>query len=229
MRLAIMQPYFFPYIGYFQLINAVDTFVIYDDVNFINRGWINRNNLLASGKSELITLQLSGASQNKLINEIGVGSNRKKLLRNIAQKYSKAPLYKQVFPMIEQIMTYDQDNLALFLGYSLKLICDYLEIKTHWQMSSDLKKDNALKGQYKILSIGKELGAAQYINPPGGKHLYDGALFFQNGIKLSFIEDKSHPYKQFGSDFVPHLSIIDVMMFNSKSSINHLLNLVEVS
>jgi len=222
-RLAIMQPYLFPYIGYFQLINAVDTFVIYDDVNFINRGWINRNNLLANGKGELITLHLLGASQNKLINEIDIGSNRKKLLKNIAQKYSKAPLYKQVFPMIEKIMNYDENNLAIFLDYSLKLICEYLEIKQHWQMSSNIKKDNALKGQEKILSICKELKAEQYINPPGGKHLYDECLFSENGIKLSFIEAKSTPYNQFGGNFVPYLSIIDVMMFNSKEQCQKLL------
>ncbi|WP_245395277.1 WbqC family protein [methane-oxidizing endosymbiont of Gigantopelta aegis] len=204
MRLAIMQPYFFPYIGYFQLIYAVDTFVVYDDVNYINRGWINRNNLLAKDKPELVTLQLMGASQNKLINEIHVGHNRLKLLKNISQKYSKAPCFQRVFPVIEDIMCYQEDNLSLFLDYSLRAVCDYLSIHPKWMLSSYIEKDNALKGQNKILSICKSLHATHYINPPGGRHLYDHELFEEQGIKLSFIETECSPYKQFSGDFVSH-------------------------
>lgn len=223
MKLAIMQPYFFPHIGYWQLISAVDTFVIYDDVNYINRGWINRNNFLGNDKAELITLQLSGASQNKLINKIEVGSNREKLLKNITHKYSKAPHYQKIFPLIEQVMRNNEDNLALFLDYSLQVVCDYFEIKPTWIMSSSIKKDTALKGQDKILSICEELNAKHYINPPGGKHLYDYELFDKHGIQLSFIESKPASYNQFGGEFVSHLSIIDVMMFNDQVQCRKLL------
>jgi len=223
MRLAIMQPYLFPYIGYFQLIHAVDAFVVYDDVNFINRGWINRNNILANGNPELFTLQLMGASQNKLINEISVGSNRQKLVKTIKQRYSKAPKFADVFPMVEQIIMNDESNLAVYLSNSLLTICDYLRIKAKWFISSELSKDNTLRGQEKILSICQLLGTSHYINPPGGRPLYDRELFSNHGIKLSFINSRCEPYSQFGDEFAPYLSIIDVMMFNDQEQCSKLL------
>lgn len=223
MKLAIMQPYFFPYIGYFQLINAVDAFVVYDDVNYINRGWINRNNLLADGKSELITLETSGASQNKLINEIGIGENRKKLLKNISQKYSRAPCFEDVFPVIENVMLSGEKNLARFLENSLRVVCKYLGISKQWYRSSEVRKNNALRGQDKIIDICHGLNATHYINPAGGKDLYERKRFLDEGIRLSFIEMRPISYPQFGKDFVPCLSIIDVMMFNDKKQCSDLL------
>jgi len=222
-RLAIMQPYLFPYIGYFQLINAVDTFVIYDDVNFIKGGWINRNFILSQGKPSRITLQLQGASSNKLINQVTVGNNKNKLLKSIQQSYSKAPQYAIVYPLIEKVIQYEEINVAKYLDYSLRKICDYLNIKVQWCLSSDLQKDDSLRGQGKVLEICKELGASHYINVPGGKELYNQDSFIQQDMSLSFIEPKSIDYQQFGGDFVPHLSIIDVMMFNSKEQCQRLL------
>lgn len=223
MKLAIMQPYFFPYIGYFQLINAVDTFVVYDDVNFIKRGWINRNFILSQGKKSLLTLQLQGASQNLRINQVLVGGNRVKLLKSIQRSYSKAPQFSSVFPLMESIMLYEETNLAKFIDYGLRQICDYLGITPKWRLSSELKKDSTLSGQDKILAICTELGASQYINVPGGRDLYEREVFSDQGIELSFIEQKETEYSQFVGGFEPNLSIIDVMMFNDQKQCSHLL------
>lgn len=210
-----MQPYLFPYIGYFQLIGAVDEFVIYDDVNYINRGWINRNNILVQGKAQLITLDLIGSSQNKLINEISVGSNQDKLLRTIRQNYAKAPLFGEVFPVIEEVLRHPEQNLARYLDFGLRRISTYLGLHPKWHMSSDLHKDESLRGQEKILAICDELKATHYINPLGGMELYSHDAFSCRSMELSFIRANPVSYRQFGQPFVPHLSIIDVMMFNS--------------
>jgi len=217
MRLAIMQPYLFPYIGYFQLINAADSFVVYDDVNFIKGGWINRNFILANGDKMRLTLELQGAGSNVLINQVHVGGNRLKLLKSIQQAYSKAPQFYAVFPLIERIVMNEEGNLAQYLNCSLREICDYLDLSPDWHLSSELMKDNSLRAQAKVLDICKKLGADQYVNVPGGKDLYDHESFTDQGLKLSFIEPKTVEYEQFGKPFVPNLSIIDVMMFNTQA------------
>lgn len=222
MKLAIMQPYLFPYLGYFQLIRAVDAFVVYDDVNYINRGWINRNHILANGDRQLITLPLQGASQNKLINQIEVGGPHK-MLKNLCQNYGKAPYFDTVYPMLEDILTQTEKNLACFLDYQLHSICDYLGINPQWHISSLLEKDNELRGQDKILAICEALGATHYINVPGGRALYDQPSFAARGLLLSFIQPRTIEYRQFNKPFVPNLSIIDVMMFNNREKCASLL------
>jgi len=223
MKLAIMQPYLFPYIGYFHLIHAADTFVVYDDVNFIKGGWINRNFILSQGQKSRITLQLQGASPNLLINQVMVGSNRNKLLKSIQQSYSKAPQFGCAYPMLEDILMYDEKNLAQFLNHGLLRLCQYLGLSPNWLVSSELKKNNALSGEKKVLSICKDLGADHYINVPGGKELYDSQSFSEQGIRLSFINSKPILYSQFCGEFEPNLSIIDVMMFNSQEQCSRLL------
>lgn len=223
MRLAIMQPYFFPYLGYFQLIAAVDTFVVFDDVNYITRGWVNRNSILTQGKKKLLTLPLHGASRNKLINQITIGNRQKTLLETIRHSYSKAPQFPSVFPLIEELLMQQEQNLAQFLNNGLCQICNYLGLNPHWYVSSALKKNNSLRGQEKVLAICEELRAAHYINTLGGKLLYDHDVFSSRGIQLSFIQPKPIIYRQFGNEFVPDLSIIDVMMFNDQGQCLKLL------
>lgn len=222
MKLAIMQPYLFPYLGYFQLIRAVDAFVVYDDVNYIKAGWINRNYILANGNRQLITLPLQGASQNKLINQVQVGGPHK-TLQSLRHSYGKAPHFDAVYPMLEDILTQTEKNLARFLDYQLRRLCDYLGLCPQWHISSTLVKDNGLRGQDKILAICEELLATHYINMPGGKELYDPSSFSERGLQLSFIQPKAVSYRQFGSSFLPSLSIIDVMMFNGREQCARLL------
>jgi len=227
MKLGIMQPYFFPYIGYWQLMKAVDKYVIYDDVNFIKGGWINRNKILINGEGKLINLLMQNASQNKLINEVEVQGNpvyNKKLLKTLEICYKKAPYYDDVFPVIENIITLDEKNLARYLEFSIRRVSEYLSIDTELIVSSTITKNNDLRGQDKVVEICKVLGADEYINAIGGQALYSPEDFAAQGIKLKFLKTGEIRYQQFKNEFVPNLSIIDVMMFNSLEEISELMD-----
>lgn len=228
MTLAIMQPYLFPYIGYWQLINAVDSFVIYDDVNFIKQGYINRNSILSNGKSQQFTLELIGASSNKLIKEIEIGNNVNKILKTIKQSYIKAPFFENVIILLEEILANKEKNLAKYIGYSLEKISQYLEVNTNIVYSSNIKKDINLKAQDKVIDICKNLNTRKYINAIGGQELYSKEIFKKNGIELNFLKTEVVEYKQFKNDFVPYLSIIDILMFNSKDEIKYMLSRYEL-
>lgn len=223
MKLAIMQPYLFPYIGYFQLLSSVDAIVIYDDVSYIKGGWINRNYILGRDGRQLFTLQVENASSNRLINEVRVGSNKNKLLKTFHQNYSNAAQYNIVYSLLEKIFLVDEINLAKFIERSLLIICEYLELFPKWYISSELEKNNSLQGQKKVLSICKLLGAKQYINLPGGRTLYNEHDFEKEDIKLSIIEPTDVVYHQFNNQFISNLSIIDVMMFNDRRQLSRLL------
>jgi WbqC-like protein len=227
MKTAVMQPYFLPYIGYFQLIHAVDQFVVLDDANYINRGWINRNRMLFNNKPHLFTLPLAGASQNRLINEIDCITDHKKIhkqLDTILNAYRKAPCFKDVFGLFEEIFLFPEKNLCQFILNSLYKIADYLEINTTFNISSLMEKNNHLKAQEKILDICRITGTDQYINPIGGMDLYHQETFEKCGIQLSFLKTADIVYHQFGDCFISNLSIMDVLMFNSKPKCLELLN-----
>lgn len=222
-----MQPYLFPYIGYFQLINAVDTFVIYDDVNFIKKGWINRNSILVNNKSFLFSAPLKEVSQNKRINEIFIDTNanwQNELLKTIEYSYKKAPFFSAVFPIINSVLTQNETNLSKFITYSLQTIAQYLTIKTNFIISSEIEKNNDLKGQDKIIEICKKCNATSYINAIGGIELYNTNDFLQQNIQLHFIKTNPIEYTQFKNEFVPWLSIIDVLMFNDVEKVKIMLN-----
>lgn len=226
MKVGIMQPYFIPYIGYWQLLNAVDIYVIYDDVNYINRGWINRNRILIDGKPAYFNIPMLKASQNKLINEIEVNHDKKLLnknLKTIEMAYKKAPHFEEIFPLIDVIMNCKEKYLSDFITNSLKLICDYLKIETKLILSSSLKKNNNLKGQDKILEICSILKATEYYNAIGGQALYSYDKFREKGIQLKFLKSNLIEYMQFKKEFQPNLSILDVLMFNSIAEINEML------
>lgn len=227
MKIGIMQPYFLPYIGYWQLLNAVDKYVIYDDVNYIKGGWINRNRILINKEPKYFNVKLNGASPNKLINEVEVSNDniwQKKLLKTIEENYKKAPFFKEVFPIIEKIIENDEKNLAKYLEFSIKEICKYLDIKTELMLSSNLEKDNSLKGKDKVIAICKELKGTEYYNAIGGQELYSFEEFKQNGIELRFLKTNEIIYKQFGDEVISNLSILDVLMFNSKEKVKEFLN-----
>ena len=219
-----MQPYLFPYIGYWQLINAVDEFVVYDDVNYISRGWINRNNILFDGKAKMVTLALAKASINKRINEIDIASElgtKEAFLRTIAGAYRKAPFYGDVFPLLEKVILNPENNIAKYILTSIETICSYLEISTKILVSSEIPKDNSLRGDDKIVRICEILGAQTYINPSGGVEIYHESKFRKKNIELFFIQPdlKQIHYTQFAETFTNGLSIIDVLMFNSSNDI----------
>lgn len=231
MKIGIMQPYFIPYIGYWQLLNAVDKYIIYDDVNFIKGGWINRNRILLNNGPKMINLQMSGASPNKLINEVEVLDSeilRRKFLKTIESGYLKAPYFESVYPLIERIINLEEKNLAKYLESSLKQICAFLSIDTEIIVSSNVKKNNNLKGQEKVIEICKALGASEYYNAIGGRELYSYDDFESHNIKLKFLKTDTIEYAQYQNEFVPNLSIIDVMMFNSVNEIKNQLAMFEL-
>lgn len=219
-----MQPYFFPYIGYFQLIRAVDTFVIYDDVNYIKQGWINRNRILMNGKDHIITMQLKRASSFKKINEIEIIGDHDRLISVIRHAYTRAPFFNEVFPMVSNLLLYSEKNLAGYLVHLIESLVGHLEIEVNLLVSSQIQKDAALKGEEKVLDICQRLGASSYINAIGGQELYSRTNFKRNRLKLNFIETRPIDYKQFNHPFVAWLSIIDVMMFNAKKDIVKMLD-----
>lgn len=227
MILGIMQPYLFPYLGYFQLIEAVDKFIIYDDVNYIVRGWINRNQILHLNQPFLFTLPLKKASRNKRINEIVISETyiewKTKFMRTLSNNYSKAPYFDDCLAIIETILSCNTTNLSQFIQNSLKLICNYLHISTRFIESSSKYSNQNMKGQNRIIDICKYEGAATYINLFGGKTLYSDLIFNQNLINLYFLKSNIVEYTQFTKHFIPNLSIIDTMMFNSVVDIRSML------
>jgi hypothetical protein len=229
MKLAIMQPYFFPYIGYFQLINAVDEFVIYDNIEFTKKGWINRNRILVNGKDAVISLPLKKASDFLNINQRYLSdtwpNDRIKLLNKINETYKKAPHFDTAYQLFERCLIIDELNLFHFIHNSIKEILFFLDIKTKITISSNIYINHDLKSEEKVIEICKKQNTKLYINPIGGLELYSKNNFISNDINISFQKIGNVKYRQFGNEFVPSLSILDLLMFNTKSEIdNHLKN-----
>lgn len=230
MKLAIMQPYLFPYLGYYQLISAVDRFVILNDVNYINKGWINRNRILSNGKATLFTVPLKKSSQNKKINECELSDIiwKEKLLKTIEYSYKRAPFFNEVYELISSLILYEEVNLSRWLTFQIKSLCVYLEIPSDIIETSGKYENGHLKAQGKIIDICLKEKADIYINPSGGKDLYQKEVFARNNIKLNFLKVLPCHYEQFNKEFVPDLSIIDMLMFNSKSRIKEQLTHFEL-
>jgi hypothetical protein len=223
MKVGIMQPYFLPYIGYFQLIATVDVFVVYDDVNFIKQGWVARNRILCNGAEHLLTLRLQGAGSNVLINSITVDHQPRKMLRTIEQSYIKAPEFTRVYPVVEKVISNPERNLATFLYHQIKSLCELMGISTRIVLSSSMEKPGGLAGQDRVLAICERLGASSYINAIGGQALYSKDVFAARGMELSFLQSGDIRYKQFKEPFIPWLSIVDVLMFNDLEQVHGLL------
>ncbi len=227
MKLGIMQPYFFPYIGYWQLLNYVDEYIIFDDVNYTKRGWINRNRILFDGQPRYINLHIKNASLNKLIKNTMLAQTEKDnltLLSTIKQGYRKAPYFEQTYSLIEKLLANDSDCLADYLFYQIKEICKYLNIQTRIISSSEIKKNSELKGEEKIIDICVNRNARSYVNSIGGKELYHQERFLDQGLTLQFLKPQNISYQQYRDVFIPNLSIIDVMMFNDKDVIQEFLD-----
>ena len=228
MKLGIMQPYFLPYIGYWQLMNAVDKYVIYDDVNFIKGGWINRNRILINGAPSFINIPMIGASSQKLINQVGVNTDTRlheKNIRMIEDVYRRAPYFSDCYPVLADIIRYKSDNLADYVANSIIKVADYLQMDTEFIISSSIDKDCSLKGKDKVIQICNIIGAEEYYNAIGGIDLYDKSEFKDHGINLHFLRTNEIKYRQYGDGFVSNLSIIDMMMFNSLDEIKENLRL----
>lgn len=220
MKLAIMQPYLFPYLGYWQLMAAVDKFVILDDVNYINRGWINRNRVAVNGKTAWMTVPLVGASQNRQICEIDIVPDngwKNKMDRMVSEAYAQAPEAQAVLPLFSCWLEGASGSLSRSLYESMKDIAVYLRIATTIIPSSRVYPKNNLKGQHRILDICQREGATTYVNPPGGMDMYDTDLFRRAGIELLFLQPNLHAgLLKSGAVDGTILSILDHMLYNPR-------------
>ena len=232
MILGIMQPYFFPYIGYWQLMNAVDKYVIADDLNFIKGGYINRNRILCNGEPSYFRLPVQKISQNKPICEHTIGLDEAeihKLLQALTCSYKHAPYYDRTFEHVKEVLDYgltdEGKNLSVFLENANRKTAEVLGITTPIYVSSrDLKLDDSYKREFFVVEMCKRMGATEYYNAIGGTKLYCQKFFRENGLGLKFVKtDESIKYNQYGEDFVPNLSIIDIMMFCSTEESTELL------
>lgn len=225
MKLGIMQPYFAPYLGYFQLINAVDKFVVYDDIQYTKKSWIRRNRVLCGHQPEWLIIPLESSSDTLDIckKHIAPDFDRKKMLRKLKANYERAPFFETIFPLAERIITYEKRNLFDFLLHSLNQFCAELRIKTPIVISSTLGIDPTLRSQARVIATAMSCQADSYINPIGGIELYDSAVFAAHGIDLHFLKMKEIHYPQWSDTHVPYLSILDVLMFNSPDRVQELL------
>lgn len=221
-----MQPYFLPYIGYFQLLASVDQFIVYDNIKYTKKGWINRNRMLLNGTDMMFSLPLKKGSDslNVVERELAPEFERSKLLNRFKAAYGPAPYFEVTYPLIERIVQHDAVNLFRYVHHSIVKLCEHLGIKTEIRISSEIGIDHALKGQDKVLALCKAAGADTYINAIGGVELYAKDYFRIQGIDLQFIKAQPFEYGQFGAPFVPCLSIVDVLMFNPLKTVRAYIN-----
>lgn len=218
-----MQPYIFPYIGYFHLIESTDMIVFCDDVNYIKGGWINRNRILLNKSDFLFTIPVEKASQNKLINEVRpliTSDFTNKFFAQIETAYKKAPFYKGVIEILKAVFSEQYDNIVDLAIKSITSVYKYLDKDINWTKSSiESPETKGLEKADRIIQINKNLGYQSYVNAIGGQELYSKEYFNSKGVKLYFVKSQKVEYKQFDNDFVPWLSIIDVLMFNDKKAV----------
>jgi len=227
-KLAIMQPYLFPYVGYYQLMHAVDRFVIADDVTFIKQGWINRNRLLINGSAAYFTVPVRRHPADALIRDVeiddGQGTRwRGAMLKTIANFYRRAPSFGRVYPMVERVIGGPFTNIADMARASLREVCQYLGMTVSIVESSAAYGNAHLKGQDRVIDTCRAEGASDYVNAIGGRALYSHEAFLAHGIRLRFITTEAIEYRQFDPPFVPSLSIVDLLMFNAPERARELL------
>lgn len=224
MSLAVMQPYLFPFLGYYQLAFHCNTFVFYDDVNYIKGGYINRNFILSSGKKQLFSIPVLKASSFKKINELQFQDNLSKVVKTIEQSYKKAPNFSSVMPLIAAILNNKERNVAIASAESITIVFEYLGLKRHFCFSSELDYDREQNAEQKLFSLCKYFDSHDYCNSLGGEKLYNKSSFSNQGISLSFLKPTPQEYPQGNHAFVSNLSIIDVLMWNSKQDVINLLS-----
>jgi hypothetical protein len=230
-RIAIMQPYVFPYIGYFQLIHAVDMFVFYNDVNFIKKGWINRNAILLDGRAHKFTIPCADVSQNRLICDTHVAfdeSEKKKFFATLEQAYKKAPYFNETFSLVRTVLSSSESTIDRLAISSIIAVCQELDIKTRLVVSSERYQNRELRREERLIDICTKENANEYVNPIGGAEIYSKEFFKTRGVDLYFQKPRLDAYKQFDNDFVPGLSVIDVLMFNDRKKISGYLHSFEL-
>lgn len=231
MKLALMQPYFFPYLGYFQLIHSCDRFVFYDDVNFIKGGWINRNRIVNNNTVSYIGLQMENASAFKHIRDIQVNSGdlwKNKLIKTVSQAYARAPYVKQAVGLLNDTLFSAHDSLSEFASESILQVLKYVNLEVEIVESSVIYNNAHLHGEERVINICNLNNATIYRNSAGGMELYSKENFNKAGIQLTFVKPQITPYKQRGEVFEAGLSILDVLMYNSPDETMRLMTQYEI-
>jgi hypothetical protein len=233
-KLGIMQPYLFPYIGYYQLMDAVDRFVIADDLTFIKQGWINRNRLLINGAAAYFTVPVRHHPVSALISDVEIDDGpgkrwRATLLKTIVNFYRRAPAFEDVYPLVERVIGGPFTRIADMARASLCEVCDYLGARVSIVESSAAYNNAHLKGQARVIDTCRVERATDYVNASGGRTLYSPDAFLANGIRLHFLNTGAIEYAQFHAPFVPSLSVIDVLMFNPREQARGLLKQYELA
>jgi hypothetical protein len=234
MKLGIMQPYFFPYIGYFSLISATDKWVIFDDIQYIRHGWVNRNRILhpVNGWQYIIMPLKQHARDTHICNieTLETYNWRNKIIGQLAHYKKKAPYFEETMFILSKCFEHNESNLSKFNTYYLKTICEYLEIMFDYSIFSEMEldlKEVSHPGDW-ALEISTRLSAAEYINPFSGKDIFDKIKFDKRNINLLFLKMKPYCYSQKRDEFIQDLSIIDIMMWNSKEEIKDMLKMYEL-
>ena len=230
MTLGIMQPYFLPYIGYWQLMASVDQFVVYDNIEYTKKGWINRNRILQNDTASYVTIPLKKGSDFLHIADRSVADDfdRRRMVDRVVTAYRRAPQFSTVLPLIESVLLAQTTNLFAYLLNSLQVIATFLEIQTPIVVSSTVPINKTLRAEQRVLAICHALGAIRYRNAIGGQALYSPTTFGAEGVHLEFIRSRTIEYAQFGGAFEANLSILDVMMFNSKGSVQAMLGAFDI-
>lgn len=236
MKLGIMQPYFFPYLGYFALIKYTDKWIVFDTVQYIERGWINRNRIINPTKPEdmYINIPLENHHRDILIKDVLISNNenyKEKILSQLWTSYKKrANYFNNVYKLVEDVLSLNTRSITELNVYALKKVNDYLNIPFNYEIFSkmNLTIDEVHDSGEWALNISKALNASEYVNPPGGIELFAKEKFAQNDIALKFLRINLKPYNQKKAKFIEGLSIIDVMMFNNTETINKMLEDYEI-
>ena len=227
-----MQPYIFPYIGYFQLINYVDKWVIFYDTQYIAKGWINRNRILhpeINKQWQYFTVPLKKHSRDSNIKDLEINQSIKwqeELFGKLSAYKRKAPYYAATIALVNDCLAFECSTLSQWLEYSLKSVCAYLDIPFNYAVFSKMKinTENVNHPGQWALEIADAMQAGEYVNPHGGFEVFRESDFSARNIKLHFLKPGLTPYVQRRGCFVPGLSIIDIMMWKDKDEINAMLN-----
>jgi hypothetical protein len=229
-----MQPYFFPYLGYYALIQSADKWIVFDEVQFIRHGWIERNRILKPNSGwQYISAPLEKHSRSTLIKDIKIKNTedwKARIFNQLEHYKKKAPYYRQVLDFLNQAFLFHTEYISLLNAHLLNESCNYLSIPFHYEIYSGMNTriDPINEPGDWALNISKAIGASCYINPIGGIALFNKKKFDKKGIDLKFLKFNLIEYNQHRSVFEPGLSIIDVMMFNSPGVIREILNQCEL-
>lgn len=227
-HIAIMQPYLFPYLGYYQLVHHVETFVFLDDVTFIKQGYIHRNTIRLDGKPHRFALPVKNQSSYRLIND-HYFLDGSMLIDLVALAYKNAPHYSRVMPLVAEVIDQSERNVAKLAARSVSIVFEYLGLDRRILFSSEINKNNTLKAQERVINICQVLGAQRYTNSIGGISLYSRSDFSTAGIVLEFIRIRNEMiYQTQNYPYLPGLSMIDVLMICPHDQVLTLLEMYDV-